>query len=133
MVHGPAPDHRPGAHRRPERGEGGCCDAAGRGPVFLPQPDPAHPGRGGPGGREHLLLASMWAVRLPPGVSCCGTRRCPRPPWRNSKNSNNLRVLESGFDIVVVDTEYRGIGVDTPADLKRVRAILEKPTEEASS
>jgi CMP-2-keto-3-deoxyoctulosonic acid synthetase len=33
----------------------------------------------------------------------------------------------------VVDTEYRGIGVDTPADLKRVRAILEKPTEEASS
>jgi len=59
--------------------------------------------------------------------------KMPQTPLEKLEKLEQLRVLESGFDIVVVDTEYRGIGVDTPADLERVRAILEKPTEEASS
>jgi 3-deoxy-manno-octulosonate cytidylyltransferase (CMP-KDO synthetase) len=35
-----------------------------------------------------------------------------------------LRVLENGFSIAVVDTEYECIGVDSPEDLERVAAIM---------
>ena len=37
-----------------------------------------------------------------------------------------LRFLENGVRISVVETEYPAIGVDTPNDLERVRKILEK-------
>ena len=36
-----------------------------------------------------------------------------------------LRALERGHRIRVVDTTYRGFGVDTPEDLERARAVLE--------
>ncbi len=35
-----------------------------------------------------------------------------------------LRALENGFKIRVVETSYRGLGVDTPEDLARANAIL---------
>ena len=35
-----------------------------------------------------------------------------------------LRVLENGYKIKVVETEHDSIGVDTPADLDRVRQII---------
>ncbi|WP_309383371.1 3-deoxy-manno-octulosonate cytidylyltransferase [Cerasicoccus frondis] len=35
-----------------------------------------------------------------------------------------LRFLEHGFDITVVETDYRSIGVDTMADLERARKLL---------
>jgi len=50
--------------------------------------------------------------------------KMPQTPLEKLEKLEQLRVLESGFDIVVVDTEYRGIGVDTPADLARVDALL---------
>ena len=37
-----------------------------------------------------------------------------------------LRALERGHRIKVVQTRYRGFGVDTPEDLERARAILER-------
>lgn len=40
-----------------------------------------------------------------------------------------LRVLERGFPIAVVETKYRSIGVDTPEDLERVRSLLEGALE----
>ncbi len=39
-----------------------------------------------------------------------------------------LRVLERGYRIAVIDTDYEAVGVDTPEDMARVRAILE-PSE----
>ena len=36
-----------------------------------------------------------------------------------------LRALENGYTVAVVDTEYECIGVDTPEDLSRVSALLE--------
>lgn len=36
-----------------------------------------------------------------------------------------LRALERGHRIKVVETRYRGFGVDTPDDLERARAMLE--------
>jgi 3-deoxy-manno-octulosonate cytidylyltransferase (CMP-KDO synthetase) len=35
-----------------------------------------------------------------------------------------LRALEHGFRIRVVETTYRGFGVDTPEDLERARALM---------
>ncbi len=40
-----------------------------------------------------------------------------------------LRVLERGYPIAVVDTKYQSIGVDTPEDLEHVRAMLEGALE----
>lgn len=35
-----------------------------------------------------------------------------------------LRALENGIPIRMIPTEYQGIGVDTPADLERIEALL---------
>jgi 3-deoxy-manno-octulosonate cytidylyltransferase (CMP-KDO synthetase) len=41
-----------------------------------------------------------------------------------------LRALENGYRIRVVETEYESIGVDTPADLDRVSRLFEASTLE---
>lgn len=40
-----------------------------------------------------------------------------------------LRALENGYKIKVVETEYNSIGVDTEEDLERVKEILRKKTK----
>jgi len=37
-----------------------------------------------------------------------------------------LRVLEEGFRIKVIETKFDTVGVDTPEDLEKVKAVLEK-------
>ena len=39
-----------------------------------------------------------------------------------------LRVLENGFRIATVETDVDTIGVDTPADLAKVRELIEART-----
>ena len=41
-----------------------------------------------------------------------------------AESLEQLRVLEHGLTIQVIETKYRCLGVDTPADLARVEAIL---------
>jgi 3-deoxy-manno-octulosonate cytidylyltransferase (CMP-KDO synthetase) len=50
--------------------------------------------------------------------------KLPQTPLEKLEKLEQLRVLENGYTIAVVDTEYRAIGVDVPADLERVRLIL---------
>jgi 3-deoxy-manno-octulosonate cytidylyltransferase (CMP-KDO synthetase) len=49
-------------------------------------------------------------------------------PLEESEKLEQLRALENGYKIKVVETEYNSIGVDTPKDLERVKEILKKRT-----
>ncbi|MDX9972616.1 MAG: 3-deoxy-manno-octulosonate cytidylyltransferase [FCB group bacterium] len=48
----------------------------------------------------------------------------PTTPLEGLEKLEQLRVLENGYPIAVIETEYESIGVDTPEDLERVLAHL---------
>ncbi len=47
-----------------------------------------------------------------------------RAPYESSEGLEQLRFMEQGVRIRVVETEHRLVGVDVPADLERVLAIM---------
>lgn len=48
----------------------------------------------------------------------------PVSPLENAEKLEQLRALENGIGIAVVKVNYESIGVDAPADVARVEAIL---------
>jgi CMP-2-keto-3-deoxyoctulosonic acid synthetase len=47
----------------------------------------------------------------------------PRTPLEQAESLEQLRALEHGFRIRVVETRYESIEVDTPDDLERARRL----------
>jgi 3-deoxy-manno-octulosonate cytidylyltransferase (CMP-KDO synthetase) len=48
----------------------------------------------------------------------------PPSPLEEIEGLEQLRAIEHGFPVRVVETSYRVVGVDTPEDLARVREVL---------
>jgi 3-deoxy-manno-octulosonate cytidylyltransferase (CMP-KDO synthetase) len=46
-------------------------------------------------------------------------------PLERIERLEQLRAIENGFKIRVVETDYECMGVDTPGDLERVRALIQ--------
>lgn len=53
-------------------------------------------------------------------------KNLPVSNLEHTERLEQLRVLEGGFRIKVIETKFDTVGVDTPEDLEKVRVILEK-------
>ena len=58
-----------------------------------------------------------------------GYSAMPVGPLEKAECLEQLRALENGHAITVMETEYESLGVDTPADLERVSKLFEVSVE----
>ncbi|HOQ32795.1 MAG TPA: 3-deoxy-manno-octulosonate cytidylyltransferase [Candidatus Hydrogenedens sp.] len=56
--------------------------------------------------------------------------KLPQTPLEKLEKLEQLRVLENGYSIAVVPTNYEALGVDTPEDLAHVEKILKSREKE---
>jgi 3-deoxy-manno-octulosonate cytidylyltransferase (CMP-KDO synthetase) len=96
------------------------CDLSGDALYFSRSPIPYRPpGEVAGAYRHHGLYAYRRDFLLEITTSAPGT-------LEGMERLEQLRVLETGRKIKVLDAFGKSIGVDTPEDLERVRALIEK-------
>jgi 3-deoxy-manno-octulosonate cytidylyltransferase (CMP-KDO synthetase) len=77
-----------------------------------------------PEGRTGAYFKHIGIVRVPARFSA-GVFLLPVGPLEQAERLEQLRALENGFRIRVVETDYESLGVDTPEDLERVSRLFE--------
>jgi 3-deoxy-manno-octulosonate cytidylyltransferase (CMP-KDO synthetase) len=95
------------------------CDLAGNALYFSRAPIP-HRRAGGqsPLARAHVGMYAFTAQFLEQFAAL------PQGRLEVEESLEQLRALENGFRVRVVETRYRGFGIDTPEDLARAAALL---------
>ena len=108
----PIPFVREGVHGPPESGRASARSP--RPPVpTLPTPPPVW---------HHFKHVGLYVYRR---EFLMKYSRLPMGPLEQAERLEQLRALENGYRIRVVETEYESLGVDTPADLARVARLFE--------
>jgi 3-deoxy-manno-octulosonate cytidylyltransferase (CMP-KDO synthetase) len=93
-------------------------DRSGNAVYFSRSPIPYHRE---PGAGKYYKHIGLYIYRT---GFLLGYPALPRGPLEQAERLEQLRALESGFSIRVVETEYESLGVDTPADLERVSQLF---------
>ncbi len=87
-----------------------------------------HVRAGDPGAAAFLKHIGLYVYRRD---FLLGYSALPVGPLEKAERLEQLRALENGYSIRVVETEYESLGVDTPADLERVSELFEASLESA--
>ena len=97
-------------------------DARGRALYFSRSPIPAWRGEAASQPKAPFLQhIGLYAYRREFLLEFVGL---PQTPLERAERLEQLRVLEHGYRIMTTETERDPIGVDTPADLERVRRLV---------
>lgn len=75
-----------------------------------------------PGGLSYFKHVGLYVYRRD---FLLGYSALPVGPLEEAERLEQLRALENGFRIRVVETEYESLGVDTPEDLERVSRLFD--------
>ncbi|MDP2681989.1 MAG: 3-deoxy-manno-octulosonate cytidylyltransferase [Deltaproteobacteria bacterium] len=94
-------------------------------PYVREQANPPIPplGKGGKGGLGHYKHIGLYVYRKDFLLKFA---KMKPTPLEEAEKLEQLRVLENGYKIKVVETEHDSIGVDTEEDMERVRKIVIK-------
>jgi 3-deoxy-manno-octulosonate cytidylyltransferase (CMP-KDO synthetase) len=77
---------------------------------------------GGQGSIVHYKHIGLYVYRREFLLAYSGL---PVGPLEQAERLEQLRAIENGYRIRVVETEYESLGVDTPEDLERIAALFE--------
>ena len=77
--------------------------------------------KGGKGGLGHYKHIGLYAYRKDFLLKFAHMKPTP---LEQAEKLEQLRALENGYKIKVVETKYNSIGVDTQEDLEKVRRIV---------
>jgi 3-deoxy-manno-octulosonate cytidylyltransferase (CMP-KDO synthetase) len=88
----------------------------------IPHVSAAAPLPDGRGSEVHYKHIGLYVYRRD---FLLGYSDLPVGPLERAERLEQLRALENGYSIRVVETEYESLGVDTPEDLERVSKLFE--------
>ena len=110
----------PARNHRSERGEGGDRPRRRRDLLFA-LPDSLRARDRAAARRAYFKHIGLYVYRRD---FLLGYSDLPVGPLEQAERLEQLRALENGYPIRVVETEYESLGVDTPEDLERVSAAV---------